>query len=75
MIHDRGLQRGKKKTWIDKIVVCGGGSGERRGSPRGLRRWSGGVDEREKQMLPIGETTERVREMRWRRRQEAGRQN
>jgi hypothetical protein len=50
MIHDRGLQRGEKKTWIDKIVVCGGGSGERRSSPRGLRRWSGGIDEREKHM-------------------------
>jgi hypothetical protein len=70
MIHDRGLQRGKKKkTWIDKIVVCGGGSGERRSSPRGLRRWSGGIDKREKQMrggekeptLPIEETTERER--------------
>jgi hypothetical protein len=31
-------------------VVCGSGSGERRSSPRGLRRWSGGIDEREKQM-------------------------
>jgi hypothetical protein len=62
----------KKKTWIDKIVVCGGGSNERRNSPHGLRRWSGGVDKREKQTrggereptLPIGETRERARDER-----------
>jgi hypothetical protein len=80
MIHDRGLQRGEKKkkkpgltrSWS---VEVGAASGERRSSPRGLRRWGGGVDEREKQMrggekeptLPIRETTERVREMRRRR--------
>jgi hypothetical protein len=41
MIHER-----ERKTWIDKIVVCGGGSGA---TVCGLRRWNGGIDEREEQ--------------------------